>query len=158
MLNYFCSKCGGKNLYQFQKPKFCSHCGTSFTIDASAINTIKSNKFEVNIDSTKNINNRQADFRNYVEEDDDNNFIGSYSSMRGLDVHIEKGNQNNGIKLGDLVSDEPKESAAVKVNKKIPKRRGRKKLTKSLPESFVSEAKMTGRNYQDNDDIIQNIE
>lgn len=154
MLNYFCSKCGGKNIYQFQKPKFCSHCGASFTIDASTINTIKSNKFEVNIDNSKNINSKQGNFKNDIDEDD-SDFTESYSAMRGLDVHIEKGGQNDGIKLGDLVSNDP-ENIEVRANKKAPKRRGRKKLAKSLPDSFVSEAKMTGRNYQDNN--IQDIE
>lgn len=155
MLNYFCSKCGGKNVYQFQKPKFCSHCGASFTIDASATNTIKSNKFEVNIDNSKNINNRQPDLIGDHDEDD-SNFTASYSSMRGLDVRIEKGNQNGGIRLGDLVSDDP-EHTEIRANKKPQKRRGKKKLAKSLPDSFISEAKMTGRNYQDNN-IIQDIE
>jgi hypothetical protein len=68
--------------------------------------------------------------------------------MQGLDVHIEKYNQNDGIKLGELVSDE---SASTKkaANKKISKRpRGKKKIVKSLPASFISEAKMSGRNYQ----------
>jgi hypothetical protein len=155
MLNYFCSKCGGKNIYQFQKPKFCSLCGASFIIEASTPNTIKSNKFEVSIDNKKNINNRQVDLNNDADDVDDN-FATSYSSMRGLDVHIEKSIQNGGIKLGNLVSDDSEHTEIIK-NKKPQKRRAKKKLAKSLPESFVSEAKMTGRNYQDNN-IIQDIE
>jgi hypothetical protein len=79
--------------------------------------------------------------------------------MHGLDVHIEKYNNDNGIKLGDLVSDEPVKSHTVSAKKNI-KRRGRKKISKSLPESFVSEAKMSGRNYQNNEDfnVIDNEE
>jgi hypothetical protein len=67
--------------------------------------------------------------------------------MRGLDVNIERYNNDNGIKLGELVSDEPAQSQAISA-KKTTKRRGRKKISKSLPESFVSEAKMSGRNSQ----------
>jgi hypothetical protein len=70
--------------------------------------------------------------------------------MHGLDVDIQKYNQNDGVKLGDLVSDEPTQ----KINKKtIRQKRGRKKIAKSLPQSFVSEAKMSGRNYQSHEDI-----
>ena len=144
MLSYFCSKCGGKNLYQFQKPKFCSHCGASFSLaSTNNVNSIKSNQFEVNISSIKNAN------QNTSIADDDKGFEAStqdYSSMRGLDVNIEKYNQDNGIKLGELVSDDQAQqgiAASKKINKQ---RRGRKKIAKSLPESFVSEAKMSGRN------------
>lgn len=142
MLSYFCSKCGGKNLYQYQKPKFCSHCGASFSLaSTNNVNSIKSNQFEVNINTNKtnqniNIENDYEDFEQPVQD---------YSSMRGLDVNIEKYNQDGGIKLGELVSDEPIKQIAA--NKKIVKqKRGRKKIAKSLPESFVSEAKMSGRN------------
>jgi len=144
MLSYFCSKCGGKNLYQFQKPKFCSHCGASFSLaSTNNVNSIKSNQFEVNINTNKtnqniNIENDYEDFEQPVQD---------YSSMRGLDVNIEKYNQDSGIKLGELVSDEPIKQ--IDANKKIAKqKRGRKKIAKSLPESFVSEAKMSGRNNQ----------
>jgi DNA-directed RNA polymerase subunit RPC12/RpoP len=147
MLSYFCSKCGGKNLYQFQKPKFCSHCGASFSLaSANNVNNIKSNQFEVNINNIKNKNENI----NIIDDDDDESFeapIQDYSSMRGLDVNIQKYNQDNAIKLGELVSDEPIKQIAA--NKKITKqKRGRKKIAKSLPESFVSEAKMSGRNNQ----------
>jgi len=142
MLSYFCSKCGGKNLYQFQKPKFCSHCGASFSLaSTNNVNSIKSNQFEVNINTNKtnqniNIENDYEDFEQPVQD---------YSSMRGLDVNIEKYNQDSGLKLGELVSDEPIKQ--IDANKKIAKqKRGRKKIAKSLPESFVSEAKMRGRN------------
>lgn len=140
MLSYFCPKCGGKNLYQFQKPKFCSHCGANFSITS---NNIKSNQFEVsvNIDKKRNINNPTNEKQDFEEQ------IQDYSSMRGLDVNIEKYNNDNGIKLGELVSDEPIQSQSIS-SKKTIKRRGRKKISKSLPESFVSEAKMSGRNYQ----------
>ena len=60
MLNYFCSKCGGKNLYQFQKPKFCSHCGLSFSASAVPPSqnaaVIKPKQFEVNINANKKTN------------------------------------------------------------------------------------------------------
>lgn len=144
MLSYFCSKCGGKNLYQFQKPKFCSHCGASFSLaSTNNVNSIKSNQFEVNINTNKtnqniNIENDYEDFEKPAQD---------YSSMRGLDVNIEKYNQGGGVKLGELVSDEPIKQ--IDANKKIAKqKRGRKKIAKSLPESFVSEAKMSGRNNQ----------
>jgi uncharacterized Zn finger protein (UPF0148 family) len=144
MLNYFCPKCGGKNLYQFQKPKFCSHCGTDFySASATIKGNIKSNQFEVNINTSK----PNAD--NY-QESEDSDLIYDYKSMHGLDVDIQKYNQNDGVKLGDLVSDEPTQ----KINKKtIRQKRGRKKIAKSLPQSFVSEAKMSGRNYQSHEDI-----
>lgn len=149
MLNYFCPKCGGKNLYQFQKPKFCSHCGAGFFIASS---NIKSNQFEVNINTDKKTENSE----NYEDNFDEG--VQGYSSMQGLDVRIEKYNNDNGIKLGDLVSDEPTKSKIVA--KKNIKRRGKKKISKSLPESFVSEAKMSGRNYQNNEDfnIVDNEE
>jgi uncharacterized Zn finger protein (UPF0148 family) len=143
MLNYFCSKCGGKNLYQFQKPKFCSHCGANFSLaSANDVNSIKSNQFEVNISNIKNKNQNT----NIIDDDESfENPIQDYSSMRGLDVNIQKYNQDNGIKLGELVSDEPIKQ--ITANKKIAKeKRGRKKIAKSLPESFVSEAKMSGKN------------
>jgi hypothetical protein len=147
MLSYFCSKCGGKNLYQFQKPKFCSLCGVQFS--ASSVqpqNAIKSSKFEVNI-INKNPNNYIEKHNDLDSEDSDDNV--SYSSMRGLDVNIQKNNTNTGIKLSDLVSDEPQvERTSSKRNQQKPKR-GRKKILKTLPESFTSEAKMTGRNYKD---------
>jgi uncharacterized Zn finger protein (UPF0148 family) len=148
MLSYFCPKCGGKNLYQFQKPKFCSHCGSSFSIEASSISNIKSNKFEVNI-AKPNLNKS-----NTVEEvENEADYITDYSSMRGLDVNIEKYNQNDGIKLADLVSDEPVQKQGLGVKKSIKQKRGRKKIAKSLPASFISEAKMSGRNYQNDNDI-----
>jgi ribosomal protein L37E len=154
MLSYFCDKCGGKNLYQFQKPKFCSNCGHSFSTDMSSFGNIKTNKFEVNIVKPTNVNKN-----NIIEDIDcDSSFISDYSSMRGLDVNIEKYNKNEGVKLGDLVSDEPPQKQ-IGVNKKQDKqRRGRKKINKSLPESFISEAKMSGRNYQNYEDpnIIDN--
>jgi hypothetical protein len=145
MLSYFCSKCGGKNLYQFQKPKFCSHCGANFSL-ASTISSsnIKSNQFEVSI----NTNKKTSQNINPVEDNSDNfePFIQDYSSMRGLDVHIEKHNQDNGIRLGELVSDKPEQTPITASKKIIKQRRGRKKVAKPLPESFVSEAKMSGRN------------
>jgi len=149
MLSYFCSKCGGKNLYQFQKPKFCSHCGASFSLaSVPAPVNIKSNQFEVNINTKKVINSSTENRSEIFEEP-----IQDYSSMRGLDVDIEKYNQDNGIKLGELVSDEPVKTK-ITANKKVSKsRRGRKKIAKSLPESFVSEAKMSGRNYQNYEDV-----
>lgn len=157
MLSYFCPKCGGKNIYQFQKPKFCSNCGANFTLaSANAVSKIKSNQFEVNINTNKktnqniNIDNDYEDFEQPVQD---------YSSMRGLDVHIEKYNQDDGIKLGELVSDEPVRQIAA--NKKITKqRRGKKKIAKSLPASFVSEAKMSGRNNQNYEEpnIVDNEE
>lgn len=149
MLSYFCSKCGGKNLYQFQKPKFCSHCGTSFSLaSAPASTSIKSNQFEVNISTNKIINTNIEDKPEIFEQSPQD-----YSLMSGLDVHIEKFGQDNGIKLGELVSDEPVK-AKITANKKNNKqRRGRKKIAKSLPESFVSEAKMSGRNYQNYEEI-----
>lgn len=145
MLNYFCPKCGGKNIYQFQKPKFCCNCGANFTsASAHVVSSIKQSQFEVNINTNKkthhniNIENGYEDFEQPVQD---------YSSMRGLDVHIEKYNQDNGIKLGELVSNEPVKQ--ITANKKITKqRRGKKKIVKSLPESFISEAKMSGRNSQ----------
>jgi len=146
MLSYFCPKCGGKNLYQFQKPKFCSNCGANFILaSTNSTNNIKSSKFEVNINTNKKIN------QNIDIDEGSQNFeqlVQDYRNMRGLDVHIENYGQNNGIKLGELVSEEPvktKITASKKVNKS---RRGRKKIAKSLPDSFVSEAKMSGRNYQ----------
>lgn len=149
MLSYFCSKCGGKNLYQFQKPKFCSHCGASFASAAISNNNVKLNQFEVNINNNKSIN--QNNYNSQVQ-DIDQDLEYDYGSMHGLDVNIEKYNKNDGIKLGDLVSDEP--IAKNNTNKKITKqRRGRKKVVKSLPESFISEAKMSGRNYQDGPQI-----
>jgi len=148
MLSYFCSKCGGKNLYQFQKPKFCSHCGASFSLaSTNNVNSIKSNQFEVNINSIKNKNQN-----NNIIDDNDEGFevpIQDYSSMRGLDVNIQKYNQDNGIKLGELVSDDQEVPSLTTASKKTNKqRRGRKKIAKSLPESFISEAKMSGRNNQ----------
>jgi hypothetical protein len=147
MLNYFCSKCGGKNLYQFQKPKFCSHCGLSFSVSAApplqGDAVIRSSQFEVNINAHKKTNQNIN-----VIEDDNEDFeqpVQDYSSMRGLDVNIEQYNNNNGVKLGDLVSDEPPQKQ-IQANKKKQKPRGRKKIAKSLPESFTSEAKMSGRN------------
>jgi DNA-directed RNA polymerase subunit M/transcription elongation factor TFIIS len=70
MLNYFCPKCGGKNLYQFQKPKFCSHCGESFSIASS---NIKSNQFEVSINTDKkrdlnNSINQQQGFEEQIQD------------------------------------------------------------------------------------------
>jgi hypothetical protein len=157
MLSYFCSKCGGKNLYQFQKPKFCSHCGANFVLGSASIsNNIKSNQFEVNINTNKKINqniNIENDYEDFEQP------IQDFSSMRGLDVHIEKYNQDSGIKLGHLVSDEPAKQIAA--NKKITKqRRVKKKIAKSLPESFVSEAKMSGRNNQNYEEpnIVDNEE
>lgn len=148
MLSYFCPKCGGKNLYQFQKPKFCSHCGSGFSLSST---NIKSNQFEVNINADNNIN------RNF-EKDESDNQINDYSSMRGLDVHIENYNQNNGIKLGELVSDDPPKTNITANKKTIKQRRGRKKIAKSLPESFVSEAKMSGRNYNNDLNIVDTEE
>jgi hypothetical protein len=157
MLSYFCPKCGGKNLYQFQKPKFCSHCGSSFSIAVPQTSIIKSNQFQVNITNPIAVNKK--DSVDHVDEAFDPEIIGDYSSMRGLDVNIEKNNQSNGIRLGDLVSDEPsqkKQSASIKQSAK--QKRGRKKVAKSLPASFISEAKMSGRNYQNNIDIIDSEE
>jgi hypothetical protein len=156
MLSYFCSKCGGKNLYQFQKPKFCSHCGASFSLaSAPASTNIKSNQFEVNINTNKIINTNIEDKPEIFEPS-----AQDYSSMSGLDVHIEKFGQDSGIKLGELVADDPVK-AKITANKKNNKqRKGRKKIAKSLPESFVSEAKMSGRNYQNYEElnIIDNEE
>lgn len=150
MLSYFCSKCGGKNLYQFQKPKFCSHCGANFSLaSAPASTNIKSSQFEVNIGLNRPINKNIENHSEILEQEE----IQDYSSMKGLDVHIEKYGQDNGIKLGELVSDEPAKTK-ITANKKANKsRRGRKKIAKSLPDSFVSEAKMSGRNYQNYEDI-----
>jgi len=146
MLSYFCSKCGGKNLYQFQKPKFCSHCGGSFALTTNTISSnIKSNQFEVNINTSKKANNA-IDIES--NEEDFEQVVQDYSSMRGLDVRIEKYNQGDGVKLGELVSDEPVAKQISAAKKNLKQRRGRKKISKSLPESFVSEAKMSGRNYQ----------
>lgn len=158
MLSYFCSKCGGKNLYQFQKPKFCSHCGANFSLaSANNFSNIKSNQFEVSISTDKKIN-KNID----IEKDDSENFEQfnqDYSSMRGLDVHIEKYNQDSGIKLGELVSDEPSTNQINTIKKNAKQKRGRKKIVKSLPESFVSEAKMSGRNYKNSEGLdIQDIE
>lgn len=149
MLNYFCSNCGGKNIYQFQKPKFCSFCGNSFS-QIGSLNNIKSNNFDVTIANNKPVENLRQDF-----DDDHEDVTESYSSMRGLDVKIEKYNNNSGVKLGDLVSDDPKPRGGFDEKKSIKQRRGRKKISKSLPESFVSEAKMSGRNYVN--DIEPNI-
>jgi hypothetical protein len=149
MLSYFCSKCGGKNPYQFQKPKFCSHCGSSFSIDASSIGAVKTNKFEVNINKPVNLYKNN----NIEEIENESDFISDYSSMRGLDVNIERGHQNNGIKLGDLVSDEPPQKQINDSKGPIRQKRRRKKISKSLPASFVSEAKMSGRNYQNYEDF-----
>jgi len=145
MLSYFCSKCGGKNIYQFQKPKFCSQCGASLSLElAPASSNVKLNQFEVSI-NTKNKTDKNVNINN---DDNLDQPFQDYSSMRGLDVNIEKYNKNEGIRLGELVSDEPIQKQTA-INKKAKQKRGRKKIAKSLPSSFISEAKMSGRNYQD---------
>lgn len=151
MLSYFCSKCGGKNLYQFQKPKFCSQCGSSFVLaSVPAQSNVKSNQFEVNINT-----NKKPSYDINIEDDNDNfeQPVQDYSSMRGLDVRIQKYNQDNGVKLGELVSDEPAPKQINASKKTVKQRRGRKKIAKSLPQSFISEAKMSGRNYQAHEEI-----
>lgn len=149
MLNYFCPKCGGKNIYQFQKPKFCSNCGLSFSAELSSISNIKNNKFDINIIKKTSLNKD-----NLIEQiEDKSNYTTDYSSMRGLQVNIEKFN-NNSIRLGDLMSDEPIQKQKNSDKKQIKQKRGRKKIAKSLPENFISEAKMSGRNYSNEFDII----
>jgi hypothetical protein len=137
MLSYFCSNCGGKNIYQF----------VLGSIPAST--NVKSNQFEVNISPNKSIN-RNIENRSEIFEQEE---VQDYSSMKGLDVNIEKYGQDNGIKLGELVSDEPVKTKMTANKKANKSRRGRKKIARSLPDSFVSEAKMSGRNYQNYEDV-----
>lgn len=161
MLNYFCSNCGGKNLYQFQKPKFCSHCGSSFSVGTTIqpqIKEIKSNKFEVNITKPRHEEkiNKNIDIDNNYDDSNQENI--SYSSMTGLDVDIHSGAPSDGIKLGDLVSNAEASQVSEKSSqRKQSRKRGRKKIAKMLPEGFVSEARMSGRNYG-NDIEVSDIE
>lgn len=156
-LSYFCPNCGGKNIYQFQKPKFCSYCGTQLTTTANApfsqnatakeTKVSVKNPFQVTVthDSAGQSIRPMSEPSNNEDFSEDN-FSESYSSMRGLDVEITKGQFDDSVKLDDLINADP--IRPIEASAKTPKKRGRKKIQKSLPESFINEAKMTGRGSQ----------
>jgi hypothetical protein len=160
-LCYFCPKCGGKNLYQLQKPKFCSACGTSFAVAVQEKTIIKSPTFEVNIkQDARNIAPINKNHTPRIENDNDN-FDGEefydYSSMRGLDVEI-SASKNTGVRLDDLIStSDGQDNLNIEKKDKVKQKRprGRKKVIKTLPESFVSETRMTGRASLRNQEDIE---
>lgn len=149
-LSYFCPSCGGKNIYQFNKPKFCSYCGVNFSstpnqtpVQASQPQTqqptpVSRPKITI-IDNSR----RKEPIVDIDGEENEENINGGYKVMSGLDVVISKP-RNDGVSLGDLMnSPADKESGAVQSKGK--KTRGRKKIMKSLPASFVEEARLSGR-------------
>lgn len=151
-LSYFCPHCGGKNLYENIKPKFCAKCGAGFTSTTYASttpevpkvdNTPKTNPFSVQRDPKQVRRAPIAARHNEVYDEDDAQDI-DYGALSGLEVVIHKDEQNSGVSLRDLAAGE----APATPRQKKSKPRGRKKIMKALPSSFVQEASMSGRGVE----------
>jgi hypothetical protein len=172
-LTYYCPSCGGKNIYQLVKPKFCSSCGASMSmsVDIRASSTPSQKQKDSSCESEQkpkfnvSISREQQDLKpakptkptRYTfadDEDEGDEYEGNldYSSLGGLDVVVRKDSAGGGVSLDDLISNPLTENekkhteAAIAASVKSAKSKSpRKKAQKSLPESFVNEASALGR-------------
>lgn len=84
-MKIYCQKCGNATEYSFDKPKFCSGCGSSFTISASAIpKVVKSTPKFTQIESEEEISDEKVPDISKLE----------------FDIEI---NSNKGAKLNSLL-------------------------------------------------------
>ena len=90
MLSTYCQSCGSKNEYRFDKPKFCSNCGSPLDpfvkIEQKTSKKVQKNKAE-------------------VEEDEDGLDIYEVPDIQNLDVEIDMSDTNS-FTLGSLFKNE----------------------------------------------------
>jgi hypothetical protein len=95
-MKIYCQKCGNGTEYSFDKPKFCSGCGSSFTIAPSiASKVIKSTPRITQIDEEEEIATERVPNISKLEFDIDiksnrgsklNNLMGTHNGQSSEDV------------------------------------------------------------------------
>jgi hypothetical protein len=90
-MNIYCKSCGAPTAYGSKKPKFCSHCGESFS------STVKASKPTKRPSPQK----KQVIAQETYEDEDVINDSPQIPNISKLDADIE-GGRARGVKLGEI--------------------------------------------------------
>jgi hypothetical protein len=105
MLSTYCQHCGSKNEYRFEKPKFCSKCGESFSGEVSKASKPKARQ----VPEAKRI---ESDF------DEEGTEIYEVPEISRLEYDIEPIDSHSSFTLGSLFKNSEVKPHSVEPKKK----------------------------------------